>query len=513
MKIGIIGAGYIGRALARLAIAHGHDVMISNSRDPVTLASTAIALGCETGTAVEAGVFGEVVIVSIPFGAYDKLDAGSLSKKVVLDTCNYYPHRDGVYPKLDDSSETTGELLARHLPESRVVKAFNAILQDDLRTSARSAGASARRALPVAGDDKIARNIVAGILDQFGFDVVDAGPMTESWRFERGMPAYCVPLNRAELVDALAAAKRGERVVDGSWRQFAKPDQAKNSDEGKLIGVAGRGELDIVDSQIHLMLEPTVSGTLAAMDALGIRSVILDEFWEFDAEGLAQPCVRLDNQEVRPIAVHALGAAMMHPSRFAFVQRVNRNDPELDKLIPLLKSTPGCVGIRIVLSSRNERTQFAEGGWDIVLRLATEMEMPINFLTSDMSNLAAIAKEKFPDLQLILDHCGWGSSLAQWEDILKLAGIPKTYLKWSHARRTFKHSNDPAKSESKALVQAIEAFGANRLMWASDVTHEETRLSWAELLDFPRSHSDISNDDRGWILGGTVRKVYNWNGK
>lgn len=219
MKIGIIGAGFIGRALATLAVANGHDVMISNSRAPRTLGSTAVAIGCKVGTAQEAGAFGDLVIVAIPLAAYAEIPAESLAGKIVLDANNYYPGRDGRIEALDNHSTTTSELLAAHLKGAKVVKAFNAILQGDLATDGRPAGTPGRRALPIAGDDADAKGIATALIDQFGFDVVDAGVLAEGWRFQRAMPAYCIPLEAAVLKDALAAAQRGVEVPHGSWRR------------------------------------------------------------------------------------------------------------------------------------------------------------------------------------------------------------------------------------------------------------------------------------------------------
>ena len=218
MKIGIIGAGFIGRALATLGVKSGHEVMISNSRDPRTLGSTAVAIGCKIGTARQAAEFGEVVFVAIPLGNYEELPAEQLAAKIVVDANNYYPDRDGRIEALDAHETTTSELLARHLPRSKVVKAFNAILQADLEKDGRPKGSPDRRALPIAGDDDEAKRRVALIVDEFGFDVVDVGPLSDSWRFERAKPAYCIPLDVADLERALAAAERNVELPHGSWR-------------------------------------------------------------------------------------------------------------------------------------------------------------------------------------------------------------------------------------------------------------------------------------------------------
>lgn len=223
LKIGIIGAGFIGRAIASHAVKHGHEVMISNSRGPGTLGSTIVAIGCRAGTVEEAAEFGDVVAVAIPFRNIGTLPAGKLAGKVVLDANNYYPHRDGAISALDREETTTSEILAERLPGARVVKAFNAILQSDLAEGGTPAGSPGRRALPIAGDDADAKRLAAELLDQFGYDTVDAGPLSEGWRFQRAMPAYCVPLDSAELKRALAAAQRGVELPHGSWRRVAKP--------------------------------------------------------------------------------------------------------------------------------------------------------------------------------------------------------------------------------------------------------------------------------------------------
>ncbi|MFM0302187.1 NADPH-dependent F420 reductase [Paraburkholderia sediminicola] len=218
MKIGILGAGFLGRAMATVAKNHGHEVMISNSRDPRTLISTAAVLGCALGTAEEAAKFGDVVVVTVPFSNIDALPAAALDGKIVIDTCNYYPDRDGQIEALNSRSTTTSQMLAAALPGAKVVKAFNAILAKDLETDGKPAGAANRRALPIASDNAQAKHVVTGLLDQFGFDPVDAGALADSWRFERAKPVYCIALDRAGITEGLAAAQRDVELPHGSWR-------------------------------------------------------------------------------------------------------------------------------------------------------------------------------------------------------------------------------------------------------------------------------------------------------
>ncbi|MBB6287816.1 hypothetical protein HDC32_002486 [Pseudomonas sp. JAI120] len=209
MKIGVIGAGFIGRAVAQLALAAGHEVMLSNSRGPHTMSSVVSGiLGVQVGSADDAAKFGDVVLVAIPLEHYRSVPAQWLEGKTVMDANNYYPNRDGHIPVLDRFETTTSRLLAEHLPHSHVVKVFNAIFAPDLTQDARPHGAPDRRALPVAADDDAAKARVITLLDELGFDAVDAGSLDESWRLERGKPAYCVALDQAGLKAALAAAER-----------------------------------------------------------------------------------------------------------------------------------------------------------------------------------------------------------------------------------------------------------------------------------------------------------------
>ena len=208
--IGLIGAGHIGSQVARLAIASGYKVVISNSRGPETLAGLVAELGpnARAATALEAAQAGEIVVVTVPLKNYRAVPVEPLAGKIVIDTNNYYPQRDGQIPELDSESTTTSELLQAHLPASKVVKAFNHIYAAELTTHGQPAGTKNRRALAIAGDDQDAKGVVTHLLDQFGFDTVDAGPLKESWRIQRDTPGYGPRRTAEELRKDLAAARR-----------------------------------------------------------------------------------------------------------------------------------------------------------------------------------------------------------------------------------------------------------------------------------------------------------------
>ncbi|WEO78248.1 NADPH-dependent F420 reductase [Cryobacterium sp. SO2] len=208
--LGIIGAGNIGSQLARLGVANGYDVVVSNSRGPATLESLIEELGPRARAALpaEAAAAGDLVIVTIPLHQIHTLPLAELAGKLVIDTNNYYPQRDGNIVALDEETTTTAELLQELLPDSRVVKAFNHIYAADLTTDGLPAGTEDRRALVIAGNDPDSREVVTALLNTFGFDTVDLGPLTESWRIQRDTPGYGPRLDAFELREAVSAAVR-----------------------------------------------------------------------------------------------------------------------------------------------------------------------------------------------------------------------------------------------------------------------------------------------------------------
>jgi hypothetical protein len=208
--IGFIGSGKIGSQLARLAVAQGHVVVLSNSRGPETLADLVAELGphARAATPAEAATAADIAVVTIPLRAIDTVPVAPLAGKIVIDTNNYYPVRDGQIAELDSEETTVSELLQRHLPTSKVVKAFNHIMFSQLTTDGRPAGTPGRRALVVAGDDTGALTTVAGLIDSFGFDVVQVSPLSEGWRIQKDTPAYGTKETVETMPAALAAAKR-----------------------------------------------------------------------------------------------------------------------------------------------------------------------------------------------------------------------------------------------------------------------------------------------------------------
>ena len=206
MKIGIIGAGNIGGTLARHFVRTGHEVAVANSRGPETLQEFVAELGegARAVTPPEAIVFGEVVVVSIPLGRYRELPAEGAEGKIVIDTNNYYPQRDGHFEQLDSDRTTSSELLQAHMKGARVVKAFNAIYWVRLRDLGRPGDDPERIGIPISGDGKDAKAVVAGLIDEIGFEAVDAGNLAEGGRkHQPGTPVYTADLRAAELREQL----------------------------------------------------------------------------------------------------------------------------------------------------------------------------------------------------------------------------------------------------------------------------------------------------------------------
>jgi len=208
--IGILGSGHVGSNLARAAIAHGYDVVLSNSQGPETIVGLAGELGpkARAATPAEAAAAADFAIVAIPLPAIGRVPVEPLAGKVVIATINYFPQRDGHVPAIDDGITTAPGLLQAHLPASRVVRAFSMINAAEMSGDGHPAGDPKRRALALAGDDPDARRLVAGLYDEFGFDAVDLGGLAESWRVDPGQPAFVVRQDAAELRANAARASR-----------------------------------------------------------------------------------------------------------------------------------------------------------------------------------------------------------------------------------------------------------------------------------------------------------------
>ncbi|WP_329545373.1 NAD(P)-binding domain-containing protein [Streptomyces sp. NBC_01356] len=212
MKIGIIGAGNIGGNLTRRLTALGHKVSVANSRGPETLAALVEETGATPVKVEDAARGAEVVVITVPLKAVPNLPSGLLDEAadgaVVIDTGNYYPQqRDGRIAAIEDDGLTESRWTAQQIGHT-VIKAFNGTYAQDILDRPRAAGAPDRVALPVAGDDEAAKRVVRALIDELGFDTVDAGGLDDSWRQQPGTPVYGLAEGTAAVTKALAEASR-----------------------------------------------------------------------------------------------------------------------------------------------------------------------------------------------------------------------------------------------------------------------------------------------------------------
>jgi predicted dinucleotide-binding enzyme len=193
--IAVLGVGMQGGAIARLCVNAGYNVVIANSRGPETLQEMVADLGGQARacTLDEAAEVGDLIVLSVPMSAYRSLPVAALAGKVVIDTLNYYPERDGQIAEIETPDITTGELVQRELPKSQVVKTLSNVDFIHLLERARPAGAVDRSALPIASDDDDAKARAIQFLNALGYDAVDVGTLADSWRFEAGTPIYVWP--------------------------------------------------------------------------------------------------------------------------------------------------------------------------------------------------------------------------------------------------------------------------------------------------------------------------------
>ena len=290
--------------------------------------------------------------------------------------------------------------------------------------------------------------------------------------------------------------------------------------------------MDIVDAQLHLGSEGA-SSTLEAMDSLGISSVLLDELWGMSASTGPthfEPGYLLDNNVWRPCAPNAEKAAIENPERFSYLVRVDRRDPQLETVMRFVAASPHARAFRILsVWTAEEATLFSHGGYDALFAIAQDLGLPVCCFVPGHVEMLRPYVEKYPGLTFVIDHCGMGfpelpgnrsdSELTYAlsvgyfrEVVLTLAEFPNVAMKWSHAQERFAVREYPYRGLQPLLRRAIEAFGADRLLWASDKTVLPGH-TWSDLLYALRDSPDLSREEKAWILGGAARKIFNWPAK
>lgn len=295
--------------------------------------------------------------------------------------------------------------------------------------------------------------------------------------------------------------------------------------------------MDIVDSQVHIG-PGGIDKMVAAMDALGIASVLIDEWWMGTA-GDPGYWVGDDGKGFRTTSPTAELASWTHAGRFSYLIRVDQRDPELQSVVRLARDQSYARALRISPGiNRAELKAFSDGELDCVFSAAADNGFPIFVQIAGHTHLLSRYLEKFPSVNVVVCHCGlppgrmlWPifaqmeglpDSEAYWkklaaepvadafDKVLKIADYPNVALKWAHAPTMFDQAGYPNEGLRPFLRRAVDAFAAERIMWASDISANQTGESWAELIFMIRNNPDLSEDDKAWVLGGTARKWLNW---
>jgi predicted TIM-barrel fold metal-dependent hydrolase len=286
--------------------------------------------------------------------------------------------------------------------------------------------------------------------------------------------------------------------------------------------------LDIVDAQLHVGRD-AIAPTLAAMDALGIRGVVIDEFWGvFGGEDPTHiaPGFKLPNGAWRATCPTAEIASALHPDRFAYLVRVDRRDPDLEAVMRVIASAPGARAIRIQpVWTMAEARAMADGAYEPLFALADRHRLPVFAFIPGFVELLVPYLTKFPELSVVVDHTGMPfagippdrpedearrvASPAYFDQVLRLADFPNAALKWAHAQARFGVADYPYAALRPFLRRAVDAFGPKRVMWASDETVIPDH-SWSDLLHAVRDDLGLTADEKAGVLGGAVRRLLDW---
>ena len=295
----------------------------------------------------------------------------------------------------------------------------------------------------------------------------------------------------------------------------------------KRVDINGVGNgMDIVDAQVHIG-PGRIEQTLAAMDALGIHAILIDEYWMGHATG--DPGYRVPGGAFRPVQPTAELAALMYPDRFSYLVRLDRNDEDVAAVIRMARDAPHARALRITPGMWSaEAGAFAAGEYEPICAAACDCGLPLFVFVPGRARDVVQYARKFPSLRIIVDHCGLLSNsmrqkfggggvplpqeaqLGAFEEVMALADLPNVALKWAHAPAMFETPGYPGHGLRPILRKALDRFGKDRIMWASDVSANQTGESWAMLLFSMMGNPDLSEAEREALLGGTARAWLNW---
>ncbi len=298
--------------------------------------------------------------------------------------------------------------------------------------------------------------------------------------------------------------------------------------------------MEIIDTQIHFG-PGGIEEVVAAMDAIGIGAAVIAESWRVTAGQPSSPSYEVGPGVYRPTAPTAELAAWTHPGRFCHLLKIDHRDPEIASLARLARDNPHCRALRTIPGGGGDRDlirAFGAGDYDPVFAAACDNGLPLFVLIDGNTEMLNPYLDRFPDLRVIIDHTGMplgrlmrrivagvdkaADAQAYWDRIgaepldaafdrvLRIAGRPNVALKWAHAQEMFDSPGFPNAGTWPWLRKAIDAFGADRIMFASDHSVNLGGESWAELVFAIRANPDLTDEERRWIFSGTARKWLDW---
>lgn len=280
--------------------------------------------------------------------------------------------------------------------------------------------------------------------------------------------------------------------------------------------------MEVVDAQVHLNQLGSIESGLAAMAAAGVHASLVDEWHGQSPTGKHQPGIELPNGAVRTLRTPiAEEYATRWPDRFAYYGRTDPLDPELEDVMAQVLAQPGCRCLRVFVFSSAEVAAFEAGAYDRLFTAAARHRIPCFVWLGGLVHLLKRYAAKFPDVPFIIDHCGLGGNSWPGPEVqgeARFAGLARTYdlaqfpnvaLKWSQAVRLSAHPF-PFPDLMPQLLRTIERFSLSRVMWGSDYTQLKARYSWAEIHMYILASSELSESDKEWILGRSLRTMLRW---
>jgi L-fuconolactonase len=282
----------------------------------------------------------------------------------------------------------------------------------------------------------------------------------------------------------------------------------------------------IVDSQVHLNLLGTVEAGIAAMDAVGVDAVIVDDWWGYDSTFARLPHYKLANGAIRSIYPFACEASFRCPDRVAYAACLDRDDPALDELMQGISSNPHEVCVRVVVQAdRGDDIALESGAYDHLFGAAERHSVPVMVFPGRLDlprrvDLMIPVIERFEGVQFVIDHCGvlllseadiarGMNTPSVLEYALPYGRLPNVTIKWAHAPES-SESPFPYEDVVRYLRRFIDEFGAHRIMWGSDCSQTRSRNTWAEALYCIRDSALITAEEKAWVLGGTVQSLLAW---